>query len=365
VTPPPRSESSRSILDRAARGDRIGRDEALHIYRGADLLDMGMAALARRRAIHGDGPVTFLIDRNINYTNVCLSRCRFCAFYRDAESPEAFLLSHDEIEARVREAVDAGATQVMLQGGIHPAIGLDWFLDLFSRIKERCPVHLHSLSPPEIHFLSKAAGCSVPEVLKRLIDAGLDSLPGGGAEILADHVRRRISPRKILTGQWLSVMEDAHGLGLPTTATMMFGTGESLEDRIDHLARVRALQDRTAGFISFIPWTFQPANTELAVGGATTFDYLRTLALGRLFLDNVRNIQGSWVTQGPEVGQLSLEFGANDLGSIMLEENVVRAAGTSYRLRKEEMVRLILSSGNGCAQRNTLFHPIEICGETG
>jgi len=361
VTPRRRSNSVRTTLERASRGDRIGPDEALRIYREADLLDMGVAALARRRGIHGHGPVTFLIDRNINYTNVCISRCRFCAFYRDAESPEAFLLSHDEIEARVREAVDAGATQVMLQGGIHRSIGLDWFLDLFRRIKKRCPVHLHSLSPPEIHFLAKQSGFSVPEVLTFLIDAGLDSLPGGGAEILADHVRRRISPGKILTGEWLSVMEAAHGLGLPTTATMMFGTGESLQDRIDHLTRIRQLQDRTAGFISFIPWTFQPANTELAVGGATTLDYLRTLALSRLFLDNVRNIQGSWVTQGPQIGQLCLEFGANDLGSIMLEENVVRAAGTSHRLRKEEMVKLILSSRNACAQRNTLFHIVQTC----
>jgi cyclic dehypoxanthinyl futalosine synthase len=364
VNTEPRSDTTRGILDRAARGDRISRDEALHIYRRADLLDMGLAALARRRAIHGDAPVTFLIDRNINYTNVCLNRCRFCAFYRDAQSPEAFLLSHDEIETRVREAVAAGATQVMLQGGIHPEIGLDWFLELFSRIKNRCPVHLHSLSPPEIHFLSTAAGCPVPEVLGRLMEAGLDSLPGGGAEILADHVRRRISPRKILTRQWLSVMEDAHRLGLPTTATMMIGAGEAVEDRIDHLARIRALQDKTAGFISFIPWTFQPANTELATGGATTFDYLRTLALARLFLDNIRNVQGSWVTQGPEIGQLSLEFGANDLGSIMLEENVVRAAGTSHHLEKDEMVRLIVSSGNGCARRNTLFHILEVCGKT-
>jgi len=341
---------------------RLSEDDALALYHDADLLDLGVSAQRVRRSFHGDGPVTFLVDRNINYTNICVNRCRFCAFFRDEQSSQAFLLGHDDIEDRVDEAVRQGATQVMLQGGLHPGLGLEWFTTLFRRIKERHAVHLHSLSPPEIHHLAALSGETVPHVLHLLAEAGLDSLPGGGAEILVDHVRRRISPLKIRSAQWLAVMEAAHAAGIPTTATMMFGVGETSRDRIKHLQRVRDLQDRTGGFLSFIPWSFQPANTDLGEGGASTLAYLRTLAVSRIFLDNIPNIQGSWVTQGPEVGQISLHFGANDLGSIMLEENVVRAAGTSHRLTREEMVRTILATGYLCAQRDTLFNIIKACG---
>lgn len=340
---------------------RLSPDQALRIYRDADLLELGMAAQRVRHSIHGDGPATYLIDRNINYTNICLNRCRFCAFYRDMDAPDAFFLTHEEIDRRVAEAVRKGATQVMLQGGLHPDVDLDWVTTLFRRIKERYQVHLHCLSPPEINHLAARSGISPGSVLRCLADAGLDSLPGGGAEILVDGVRQKISPLKIRSGQWLSIMEAAHEIGLPTTATMMFGAGESVRDRIEHMEKIRKLQDRTAGFISFIPWTFQPGNTELAFGGANAPEYLRTLSLSRIYLDNIQNIQGSWVTQGPEIGQISLHFGANDLGSIMLEENVVRAAGTSHRLSREEMESLITSAGFACAERNTLFEPVKAC----
>lgn len=350
-----------TLLSRASSGERLSLDDALELYHRADLLDLGRAAGARSRSLHGDGPVTFLIDRNINYTNVCENRCRFCAFHRTADSPDAFLLSRGDILQRVREAVSCGATQIMLQGGLHPDLDLDWFCSLFSEIKSEHAVHLHSLSPPEVSFLAGKASLGVRDTLLLLMKSGLDSLPGGGAEILVDRVRRRISPRKIGAGRWLSVMEAAHEVDLPTTATMMFGTGEAVAERLTHLDRLRELQDRTGGFLSFIPWTFQPANTDLNEGGASTLDYLRTLALSRLFLDSFKNIQGSWVTQGPEIGQTALEFGANDLGSIMLEENVVRAAGTSHRLSRNDMIRLIQSTGRSCAQRDTLFRVIERC----
>ncbi len=349
------------ILARAADGSRISAEEARVVYRRADLLDLGEAARRRTTLLHGDGPVTYLIDRNINYTNVCENRCRFCAFYRQAGDADAFLLSHEDILEKVEDAVGHGATQIMLQGGLHPGLDLSWFTVLLRSIKTRYPVRLHSLSPPEILYLASKESLSAEMTLRRLAEAGLDSLPGGGAEILVDRVRHRISPRKIMSREWLSVMKTAHLLGLPTTATMMFGAGETAEDRVSHLESIRNLQDETGGFLSFIPWTFQPANTDLAGTGTSALDYLRTLALSRLFLDNVRNVQGSWVTQGPEIGQLALEFGANDLGSIMLEENVVRAAGTSYRLSRQEMERLITSAGRACAQRDTFFHIIRPC----
>lgn len=349
------------ILGKAAAGGRVSPEEARNLYHDADLLELGSAARERCRDLHGDGPVTFLIDRNINYTNICENRCRFCAFYRDADSDEAFLLSVEEILCRVEEAVRSGATQIMLQGGLHGDLDLDWFIALFSLIRSRFPVHLHSLSPPEIFYLASKSSLTVTQTLEKLMDAGLGSLPGGGAEILVDEVRARISPRKLGARQWIGVMEAAHRLGLPTTATMMIGTGETFEERLSHLETLRDTQDRGGGFLSFIPWTFQPANTDLPSRGATTLDYLRTLALSRLFLDNFRNIQGSWVTQGPEIGQISLDFGANDLGSIMLEENVVKAAGTSHRLSRSGMIDLIRSAGRSCAQRDTLFNMIHSC----
>jgi len=352
------------ILREAGSGCRITLEEALRIHREADLLALGRAASSRARQLHGASPVTFLIDRNINYTNVCTNRCRFCAFFKEPDSPGAYLLTPDEIDIRIGEAVAGGATQIMLQGGLHPDLDLDWFTNLFSHIKSRHSIHLHSLSPPEILYLAGKEGTDLSSTLHRLVESGLDSLPGGGAEILVDRVRARVSPRKITSNEWLSVMEAAHGMSLPTTATMMFSLGEDLAERLRHLQLLRELQDRSSGFISFIPWTFQPSNTELGGGESSTFDYLRTLAVSRLYLDNFKNVQGSWVTQGPEIGQLSLEFGANDLGSIMLEENVVKAAGTSHRLSRNGMVDLIEGAGQQCAQRNTLFEIIEHCGNS-
>jgi len=347
------------MKDYSLNSHRLSVAEAVILYREADLLDLGRAAREKSFSLHRKGVVTFLIDRNINYTNVCRNRCRFCAFYRDADSVDAFLLTPEEIDRRVGEAVTQGATQIMLQGGLHPDMGPEWFTETLKRIKTRYSVHLHSLSPPEVSYFAERTSLTVREALLRLRAAGLDSLPGGGAEILVDRVRDRISPRKISARKWLEVMETAHSLEIPTTATMMFGAGETVEERFQHLEKLRKLQDRTAGFLSFIPWTLQPRNTDMDGGGETTLGYLRMLALSRLFLDNFHNIQGSWVTQGPEIGQISLEFGANDLGSIMLEENVVRAAGTTHHLTRDGMVSLIASAGRSPAQRDTLFRIVE------
>ncbi len=344
-----------AIAKNVERGERLSDGEALTLYRSADLLLLGRLASARAAVFHPPHIATFIIDRNINYTNVCLSRCRFCAFYRDATSPDAYVLSIEEILHKVSEAVTRGATQIMLQGGLHPDLAMDFFCTLLREIKARFSVSIHSFSPPEIFHLAAKAGCSVAEVLQKLREAGLDSLPGGGAEILSDRVRAIMSPHKISAAQWLEVMETAHRAGLKTTATMMIGSIETVEERIEHLCKVRALQDKTGGFRAFIPWTYKPGHTELGGAEISSLEYLRTLALARIYLDNIANIQGSWVTQGPDIGQLTLYFGANDLGSIMLEENVVRAAGASYRLTESEMVALIRTAGKLPAQRNTEY----------
>lgn len=343
------------ILQEVISGRRVSTAEAKYLFEEADLLETAKAADAVRQKKHPDGIVTFLIDRNVNYTNICQNQCAFCAFYRPKGHPDAYVLSQDEIERKVAETVELGGTQLMLQGGINPDLTIEYYTTMFRAIKSKFRIRIHSLSPPEIVHIAESAGMSIPEALKELRKAGLDSLPGGGAEILADRVRQRISPRKILSGQWLEVMEAAHKLGLKTTATMMIGTVETIEDRLEHLLKIRDLQDRTGGFLSFIPWTFQPGNTSL--GGSPVFplEYLRFLSLSRIFLDNFRNIQGSWVTQGKDIGQVCLSFGANDLGSIMIEENVVRAAGVSHRITVEGMVDLIRKAGKIPAQRDTEF----------
>lgn len=344
---------------------RVTEEQALRWLRGGDLLALGRAARDLSRRLYPGGMATFVVDRNINYTNVCISGCRFCAFYRPPGHPEAYVLSPEEVMGRVAEAVELGATQVMLQGGLNPGLDLDYLLELVRGIKARFPVEVHSFSPPEIQHFAERSGMSTLEVLAALREAGLDSLPGGGAEILSDRVRGALSPRKVSAGRWLEIMEEAHRLGMGTTATMMMGSIESLEERVEHLSRIRALQDRTGGFRAFILWTFQPGNTELGGSKAPVFDYLRTLATARLFLDNVPHVQGSWVTMGPEVGQLTLSFGADDLGSLMLEENVVRATGTFYRLSREEMVRLIRAAGLTPAQRDTRYRVIRVFDEVG
>ncbi|MET1124278.1 MAG: cyclic dehypoxanthinyl futalosine synthase [Archaeoglobaceae archaeon] len=320
----------------------------------APIHELFSAADELRRWKCGD-TVTFVVERNINYTNVCVSKCKFCAFYARSEG-EAFVLSKEEIVSRVAEAVARGATQIMLQGGLNPELGIEYFEDIFREIKSRFDVHLHSLSAPEIVFLAKREKMSIREVLSRLRDAGLDSLPGGGAEILADDVRRVISPRKCSSEEWLRVMRIAHELGLKSTATMMFGHVEDRKHVIEHLMKIRKLQEKTGGFTAFIPWTFEPGNSELQVERASPVDYLKVVAISRILLDNFRNIQASWLTQGIEVATLSLLCGANDLGGVMLEENVVRATGKPVRfLSLEEIVGAAKSLGRPVAQRDTYY----------
>jgi cyclic dehypoxanthinyl futalosine synthase len=351
---------TRKILQMIVQGERISAVEAALLFEEADLLELGKAADAVRQRKHPDRIVTFLIDRNINYTNICRNRCSFCAFYRSKGDTDAYVLSQEEIEKKVAETLSLSGTQVMLQGGINPDLKIGYYTNMFREIKKKFSIRIHSLSPPEISFIAESEGLSISDVLKELREAGLDSLPGGGAEILDDRVRKRISPRKISSARWLEVMEEAQRLGLKTTATMMFGTVETVADRISHLQKIRDLQDRTGGFMSFISWTFQPGNTALGGKSVSSIEYLKMLALSRMFLDNFENVQGSWVTQGKDIGQVCLSFGANDLGSVMIEENVVRAAGISHRITVEEMVDLIRKTGKVPAQRDTEFNLLKV-----
>jgi cyclic dehypoxanthinyl futalosine synthase len=339
---------------------RLSPVEALELLEHGDLLELGARADEIRRARHPGGEATFIVDRNINYTNICVSGCRFCAFYRQPDAADAYVLSPAEIHAKIEETIDLGGTAIMMQGGLHPGLDIAWYERLFSGIKMRYPIHIHSLSPPEIAHIAQVSGLSVEETLRRLQAAGLDSLPGGGAEVLVDRVRAAVSPHKIPAATWLDVMRTAHGLGMPGTATMMFGSLDTAAERVEHLRVIRELQDETGGFTAFIPWTFQAGNTDLQQDHlpATGWDYLRLLALSRAFLDNVPNIQASWVTQGLRVGQVALDFGANDMGSTMIEENVVRAAGVSHRITVEEMVVAIRAAGFTPVQRDTLYHPV-------
>lgn len=341
------------ILNKAVRGGRLSLEEGVALLASPDLLLIGRAADLVRRRVHPGGTVTFIIDRNINYTNVCRCRCAFCAFFREEDDPEAYVITKEELFKKIEETIDAGGTAVMIQGGLHPKLGLDYYLDMLRTIKERYDIHIHSFSPPEVAYMAQISGLPLREVLLKLNEAGLDSLPGGGAEILDNRVRGRISPEKISWEEWMEVMEEAHRIGMKTTATMMFGHVETLEERVLHMVRVRDQQDRTGGFTAFIPWSFQPKNTRLGGGTATGVEYLKTLAVARLMLDNVPNIQASWVTQGAKMAQMALSFGANDFGSTMLEENVVRAAGVNYRVPMGEIVHCIKEAGFKPAQRNT------------
>jgi len=336
---------------------RLSDDAALELLEHADLLELGAAADAVRRRLHPADEVTFIVDRNVNYTDYCLSGCRFCAFYKEPGSGQGYLLTRDEIFHKIDETLALGGTAIMMQGGLSPDLDICWFERVFADIKERYPIHIHSLSPPEIAHIARQSGLTTAETLRRLQAAGLDSLPGGGAEVLVDRVRGEISPHKIPVATWLAVMREAHALGMRTTATMMFGSIDTPAERIEHLRRIRDLQDETGGFTAFIPWTFAPANTALAEGHrpATGADYLRLLAVSRMYLDNVLNLQASWVTQGLRMGQVALAFGANDMGSTMIEENVVRAAGVSHAVTVEELVRLIVAAGFAPVQRDTLY----------
>jgi cyclic dehypoxanthinyl futalosine synthase len=335
-------------------GTRLTPSSALTLYREAPTALLGRMAHDARLTRHPGGVVTYIIDRNVNYTNVCVARCRFCAFYRPVGSAEGYTLGFEEIFRKIEETIGLGGGQLLLQGGHNPDVPLEWYEDLFRGVKSRFPTfRLHALSPPEVIHISRLSQRPVSDVLQRLIAAGLDSIPGGGAEILVDRVRRELHcDNKATADEWLDVMRRAHGFGLRTTATMMYGTVETDAERLEHLFRLRSLQDETGGFTAFIAWSYQPEHTELGGAEATGEDYLRTLALSRLVLDNFDNLQSSWVTQGGKVGQLSLAYGANDMGSVMIEENVVRAAGAEYCMDEFEVVRNIENAGYTAKRRN-------------
>ncbi len=354
---------------------RITRKEGLNLLKKSDLLELGMMADKVRSDLHSENIVTFIIDRNINYTNICINRCKFCAFWRDEKDPEAYILNKKMLFKKIKETVACGGTQILIQGGLHPEFDINYYVDLLKSIKENFNIHIHGFSPPEISYISDKAGFPIKKTIEILKDAGLDSIPGGGAEILSDRIRKKLSPKKIGKDRWLKVMEEAHKLGMKTTATMMFGSIEKPEDIIEHLEAIRKLQDKTNGFTAFIPWSFQPGNTALirnsefgirnknsairspqsAFYPATAVEYLRVLALSRVYLDNVPNIQASWVTQGLKLAQVALRFGANDFGSTMLEENVVAAAGIKYRVSIADIINAIKASGFQPAQRNMYY----------
>ena len=342
------------IASKVAAGGRVDRAEALELYRHAPTHLLGRLADDIRARKHPDRIVTYIIDRNVNYTNVCTARCNFCAFYRTVGSSEGYVLGFDEIYRKIDETMAVGGNQLLLQGGHNPDLPIAWYEDLFRGVKSRYPsFKLHALSPPEVLHISRVNQLPVPAVIARLVDAGLDSIPGGGAEILVDRVRKALNCySKASADEWLGVMREAHAAGLRSTATMMYGTVETEEERIEHMMRLRELQDDTGGFTAFITWSYQPEHTERGGAEATGVEYLRTLALARIILDNVDNLQASWVTQGGKVGQLSLAFGANDMGSVMIEENVVRAAGASYCMDEVEIVTNIEDAGFAAKRRN-------------
>jgi len=341
-----------TIRAKVLDGARLSAGEALLLAEKGDLYDLGFLADTIRKRLHPEPVVTYVVDRNINYTDICISACKFCAFYKAPENAGGTVLSFEELGEKILETLELGGTQILLQGGLHPDKPLEFYEEMLRYIKETSGIHVHGFSPPEICHFAALAGLTVREVLVRLQKAGLDSIPGGGAEILADRVRTAAAPRKCSADQWIDVMAEAHGLGMRTTATMMFGHIETLAERLEHLLRLRELQDRTGGFTAFIPWPFQPANTAYAdLPKASAFTYLKMLAWSRIVLDNFPNIQASWVTQGPKIAQISLFFGANDFGSTMIEENVVAAAGVSFRLSESEIRSLVKSAGFEPRQR--------------
>lgn len=357
----PSSPSERpvpAILDDAVAGRRISAGDAHRLLLDGDLFDLGVAAHEVRNRFNDPAVATFNIDRNINYTNICVYRCRFCAFYRRPGDPEGYLLPFEEIGRKIEETLALHGTGILMQGGVHPDLPLSYYEELLTYIRDRYPaIHLHAFSPPEIKFIAKKERMSFYDVIARLKAAGLQSIPGGGAEILNDAVRKEVAAYpKCSAEEWIDVMRQAHKNGLRSSATMMYGMGEDLAARVEHIQRVRDLQDETGGFTAFISWTFQHDNTEMPeVPETLPIEYLRTLAVTRLFFDNIRHFQTSWVTQGKKIGQAALGFGADDMGSIMIEENVVSAAGTAYQMSQEEMQRLITSAGFEPRQRTNLY----------
>jgi len=355
-----------TILEKAFEGERISDEEAVALLRSRDLVAVGRVANEIRNRKHDPERVTFIIDRNLNYTNVCYTDCEFCAFYRrPGDTREGYLLPKAVIFKKIEETLALGGTGLLMQGGHHPDLGVDYYEDLFSSIKATYKIHLHALSPSEVQHIARRSKLTISEALTRLRDAGLDSIPGGGAEILVERVRKIIAPKKTKTSEWLGVMREAHRLGISTTATMMYGHVETLEERVEHMRRIRELQDETGGFRAFFSWTFQDDGNRLGElvpveNRPTSFDYLLTQAVSRIYLDNVPHIGSSWVTQGKKIGQVALQFGADDLGSVMIEENVVSAAGTTYRTTADEFVHLIRSLGRTPVQRDTLYRDVRV-----
>jgi len=354
--------SEATVVGKVLDGERITAGDAVELYR-LPLNELGQLAdcrrqLAKASAYQGKGNdiVTYIVDRNINYTNVCNVYCKFCAFYRTERDADHYVLTHEEIEQKIDELVAIGGIQILMQGGHHPKLGIEYYLDLLGHIREKYPhINIHAFSPPEFNHFAEVFGMPLREVIQKFKEAGLGSIPGGGGEILVDRIRNRISPLKCNTAEWLNVMRIAHELGLNSSATMMFGHVEAVEDRIEHLERIRELQDQTGGFTAFICWTFQPENVVLKATPVGSAEYLRMQALSRIYLDNIDNIQSSWVTQGPKIGQIALRYGANDFGSVMMEENVVSKAGTSFRITRDEIEYLISEAGYEPHTRNNWY----------
>ncbi|HDZ22173.1 MAG TPA: dehypoxanthine futalosine cyclase [Phycisphaerae bacterium] len=353
------SSRASQALARAAGGERLSAQDAVCLHDDVPFQQLGAVAHQRRLAVVDSGRATFVLDRNISITNVCEAGCKFCAFHVAPGSADAFVLTIPQIVEKVVEAVEIGGTQIMLQGGLNPELDLAFYQRMFSSIKQAVDdVCVHSLSPAEVAYLARRSELSVQAVLERLRAAGLDSLPGGGAEILVEDVRRRVSPRKISASGWFDVMSAAHELGMKTTATMVYGLGETTAQRVEHLMAIRDLQDRTGGFTAFIPWSFQPNRTKLSLTAASGLDYLRIVALARLVLDNIPHIQAGWVTEGPDLAQLALSFGADDFGGVLMEERVVRATGVAYAVTKDQVISLIRETGLKAAQRTTQYEII-------
>ncbi len=344
------------IIEKIQKNQRIAKEEALVLLNSADLMTLGSLAHEKRFLYHPEKDVTYVKDRNINYTNICVSGCRFCAFYKHPGQDGGYVISRKDLYDKIAETIDLGGTQILLQGGMHPDLGLDFYQSMLAFVKDNFDIHVHGFSPPEIDFIAQKSNLSVAQTIAYLNQAGLDSIPGGGAEILCDEIRSKVSPDKCTTDAWLEVMRQAHLAGMRSSATMMFGHLETDAHVVEHLDRIRQLQDETGGFTAFIPWTFQPVNTRIQVEKKTGVEYLRVLAVSRIFLDNVANIQASWVTQGDKIAQTALFFGANDMGSTMIEENVVASAGVDFMLPVEELQRLITTAGFTPRQRDCYYN---------
>lgn len=340
--------------------DKISKSEAKELFNSEDLLTLGALANEIKQKLHPENITTFVIDRNINYTNICYSKCKFCGFYRSKSDKDAYVISDELLFQKIDETIELGGTQILIQGGLNEDLDIKYYEELLKKIKSRYNIWIHGFSPPEIYHMARVSNLDIEDVLKRLIDAGLDSIPGGGAELLVDSERKRISPNKINSAEWLNVMKTAHRLNLSTTATMMFKKSDSIDLILEHLSKIRDLQDETHGFTAFIPWPFQPSNTELGGDNVTAVNYLKVLAISRIFLYNIKNIQVSWVTQGPKIGQIGLFFGGNDFGSLMIEENVVAACGATYSITIEEIVNNIKKAGMIPAQRDMKYNILKV-----